>query len=74
MYKWGYVQVLKLCSPKEESQVCPGHFWLLKFGKVAGSNSCVEKKFKLGARKYEEYKGVCFGNGHCALVVDVWLL
>ena len=34
----------------------PGHFWLLKFGKVPGSNSCVEKKFKLGTRKYEEYK------------------
>ena len=36
-----------------------------------GTNSCVEKKFKLGARKYEEYKGLRFGNGDCALVVDV---
>ena len=35
--------------------MCPGHFWLLKFGKVPGNNSCVEKKFKLGTRKYEEY-------------------
>ncbi len=34
---------------------------------------CVEKKFKLGTRKYEEYKGVRFGNGDCALVVDVCL-
>ncbi len=51
----------------------PGHFWLLKFGKVPGSNSCVEKKFELGTRKYEEYKGLRFGNGDCALVVDVWL-
>ena len=51
----------------------PGHFWLLKFGKVPGSNSCVEKKFKLGTRQYQEYKGVRFGNGDCALVVDVWL-
>jgi hypothetical protein len=51
--------------------VRPGHFWLLKFGKVPGSNSCVEKKFKLGTRKYEEYKGVRVGNGDCALVVDV---
>ncbi len=51
----------------------PGHFWLVKFGKVPGSNSCVEKKFKLGTRKYEEYKGVRFGNGDYALVVDVWL-
>ncbi len=51
----------------------PGHFWLLKFGKVPGSNNCVEKKFKLGPRKYEEYKGVRFVNGDCVLVVDVWL-
>ena len=27
----------------------------------------------MGTRKYEEYKGVRFGNGDCALVVDVWL-
>ena len=33
----------------------------------------VEKKFKLGTRKYEQYKGVRFGNGDCALVIDVWL-
>ncbi len=31
----------------------------------------IEKKFKLGTRKYEEYKGVRFGNGDCALVVGV---
>jgi hypothetical protein len=53
--------------------VCPGHFWLLKLGKVPGTNTCVEKKFKLGTRKYEEYKGMHFGNGDCTLVVDVWL-
>jgi hypothetical protein len=54
--------------------VRPGHFWLLKFGKVPGSNSCVEKKFKLGTRKYEEYKGVRFGNGDCAsgLTFEEW--
>ncbi len=51
----------------------PGHFWLLKFGKVPGSNSCVEKEFKLGTHQYEEYKGALIGNGDCALVVDVWL-
>jgi hypothetical protein len=66
--KWGCVQARELWSPQEERQVRPGHFWLLKFGKVPGSNSCVEKKFKLGTRKYEEYKGVRFGNGDCALV------
>ena len=53
-------------------QVRPGHFWLMKFGKVPGTNSCVEKKFKLGTHKYEEYKGLRFGNGDCALVVS-WL-
>jgi hypothetical protein len=26
-----YVQTRELWSPQEESQVCPGHFWLLKF-------------------------------------------
>ena len=65
--KWGYVQAHELWSPKEERQVSHGHFWVLKFG----SNSCVEKKFKLGTHKYEEYKGVRFGNGDCTLVVDV---
>jgi hypothetical protein len=52
--------------------VRPGHLRLLKFGKLVGNNRYVEKKFKLGVRKYEEYKGVRFGNGDCALVVDVW--
>jgi hypothetical protein len=68
--KWGCVQTRKLWSPQEERQVRPGHFWLLKFVKVVGRNSCVEKKFKLGTRKY---KGVRFGNGDCVLVVDVCL-
>ncbi len=27
----------------------------------------------MGARKYEEYKGVRFGDGDSVLVVDVWL-
>jgi hypothetical protein len=40
-------------------------------GDDAGGNSCVEKKFKVGTRQYEEYKGVLFGNGDCALLVDV---
>jgi hypothetical protein len=30
-------------SPQEERQVRPGQFWLMKFGKVPGTNSCVEK-------------------------------
>jgi hypothetical protein len=39
--KWGCVQARELWSPTEERQVRPGHFWLLQFGKVPGSNSCV---------------------------------
>jgi hypothetical protein len=46
---------------------------LLKFGKVAGRDSCVEKEYILGPRKFEEYKGCRFYNGDCTLVVDVWL-
>jgi hypothetical protein len=45
---------------RRDRHVCPGHFWLLKFGKVPSRNRCVEKKFKLGTRKYEEYEGVRF--------------
>jgi hypothetical protein len=70
--KWGCVEVRELWLPQEERQVCPGHFWLLKFGKVPGYNNCVQKKFKLDPHKDEEYKGVRFGNGDCTLVVDVW--
>ena len=69
--KWEYVQARELWSPKEEAHVRPGHFWLLKFGKVPGTMSCVEKVFKVGVRKYEEYKGVRFGDGDSDLVVDV---
>ena len=69
--KWGCVQAHDLWSPKEETHVRPGHNWLLKFGKVTGSMSCVEKDFILGPRKCEEYKGRCFYNGDCTLVVDV---
>jgi hypothetical protein len=64
--KWGYVQARELWSPQEER-----HFCLMKFVKVPGSNRCVEKKFKLVTRQYEEYKGVHFGDGYCVLLVDV---
>ncbi len=67
--KRGYVQARELWSPKEQRQVCPGHFWLLKFGKVPGTMSCVVKVFKVGDHKYEEYKGVRFGDGD----VTSWL-
>jgi hypothetical protein len=45
----------------------PGHNWLLKFGKVAGRMSYVEKEFKLAPRRYEEYRGLCFYNGDFVL-------
>ena len=68
--QWGCVQARELWSPQEERQVCPGHFWLLKFGKVVGSNRFVEKEFKLGSHKCEEYKGLRCRDGDCVLVVD----
>jgi hypothetical protein len=71
--KWGGLQAHELWSPKEEAHVRAGHFWLLKLGKVDGSNSGVEKEFKVGPRKSEEYKGLRFRDGDRALVVDVWL-
>ena len=49
----------------------PGHNWSLKFWKVDGIMSYVEKEFILSPRKFEEYKGRRFYNGDCALVVDV---
>jgi hypothetical protein len=71
--KWGRVQAHELWSPKEEVHMCPGHNCLLKFGKVPGRKRCVEKEFKLGPRKYEEYKGLRFRDGDYTLVVDVWM-
>ncbi len=56
---------------RRHTTVRPGHYRLLKFGKVDRSMICVEKEFKLGPRKYEEYKGFRFRDGDCAHVVDV---
>ncbi len=55
--KWPCVQARELWSPKEETHVHAGQIWLLKFGKVAGSMSCVEKEFKLGARSARSTRG-----------------
>jgi hypothetical protein len=71
--EWECVQARESWSTKEETHMRPGHHWILKFGNVAGSMSCVEKKFKLAPRKYEEYKDLRFRDGDCGLVVDVWL-
>jgi hypothetical protein len=34
---------------------------------------CVEKKFELQGRKWEEYKGTRYSDGDRALVVELWL-
>jgi hypothetical protein len=47
--------------------------WIYKLGTVPGSMSCVEKKFELQVRKWEEYKGTRYSDGDSALVVDLWL-
>ena len=60
-------------STEEEDHLCPGHFWICKFGTVPGSMSCVEKKFELQTRKWEEYKGTRYYDGDKALVVELWL-
>jgi hypothetical protein len=35
--------------------------------------SCVEKKFELQVRKWEEYKVTRYSDGDSALVVELWL-
>ena len=35
--------------------------------------SCVEKKFELQGRKWEEYRGTRYYDGDSALVVELWL-
>ncbi len=62
---------LQKTKPGKWGWVRPGHFWVLKFGKVPGTMNCVEKVFKVGTRKYEKYKGVRFGEDDSTLVVDV---
>jgi hypothetical protein len=37
------LQTRELWSPQEERQMCPGHFWLMKFGKVPGNNRFVDE-------------------------------
>jgi hypothetical protein len=55
--KWACVQARELWSPQEERQVRPGHFWLMKFGKIPGTNSCVEKKFQVGRPQVRGVQG-----------------
>ncbi len=44
--------------------------WICKFGTVPGSMSCVEKKFELQTRKWEEYKDTRYYDGDKTLVVE----
>jgi hypothetical protein len=60
-------------STEEEAHLCPGHFWICKFGTVPGSKSCLEKKFDLQTRKWEEYKDTRYYDGDKTLVVELWL-
>jgi hypothetical protein len=68
---WGCIQAREVWSTEEEANKRPGHFWICKLGTVPGSMSCVEKKFELLGRKWEEYKGTRYSDGDSALVVDL---
>ena len=46
---WGCIQAREVWSTEEETNMCPGHFWICKFGTVPGSMTCVEKKFEFRA-------------------------
>ena len=72
-HEWGCVHTREPWSTKEETHMCPGHNWILKFGNVTGNMTCVEKKFKCPPHKYEECKDLRFRDCDCTLVVDVWL-
>ncbi len=61
----------QLCELTDIGDGLCGNEEPLKFGKVAGNDSFVEKEFILGPRKFEEYKGSRFYNGDCTVVVDV---
>jgi hypothetical protein len=70
---WGCVQAHEVWSTEEEANRWSGHFWISKLGTVPGSMSCVEKKFELQGRKWEEYKGTRYSDGDSTLVVELWL-
>ena len=42
-------------------------------GTFPGTMSCVEKKFELHTRKWEEYRVTRYYDGDSALVVELWL-
>ena len=68
-----YRQSHEVWSTEEETHLCPGHFWICKFGTVPGSRTSVEKKFDLETRNWEEYKDTRYYDGDKSLVVELWL-
>ena len=50
----------------------PGHHWLSELGDAGDGTSC-ENEFKLGARRWEDYKGTRFYHGDQTLVIKRWL-
>ena len=70
---WGCVQAREVWSTEEETHMCPGHYWIYKFGTVPGSMNSVEKKFELQTQKWEEYKGPRYYDGDRTVVVELWL-
>ena len=73
LYELGCVQDPEVWSTEEETHMCPGHFWICKFGTVPGTMSCVEKMFELQTRRWEEYKDTRYYDGDRVLVVELWL-
>ena len=69
---WACVQARELWSTEEEVHFRPGHHWLCELGDAGDGTSC-EKKFELGPRRWEDYKGTRFYNGDQALVIKRWL-
>ncbi len=48
--------------------MCPGHFWLLKFGKVAGSNNCVENDSGLTFEEWDPSAGTDASEAPVAMI------
>ena len=70
---WGCIQTREVWSTEEESNMRPGHFWTCNPGTVPGFMSCVEEKFELQTRKWEECRVTGYYDGDSALVVELWL-
>ena len=64
---------LAKCGQLRRRLTCDLDTWICKFGTVPGSMNCVETKFELQGRKWEEYRGTRYYDGDSALVVELWL-